>query len=201
MPGRQAAVCSRVGLRAPAARANLKPVSDASKLEQLSNGQKECLRLVFRGYETKDIAPRVGLSIDGVNARLKAAMRTLGVSRRSEAARLLAEHEGDYQRQVHPPLVVPESPESSPDGRASNTGEQDAQHGHGLTIGEEPVPYEAPALRRRWHLRLPFPTKGRDRNDLTLLEGVIWIVVGTALLAVATGAVLNAFATLTALSR
>lgn len=173
----------------------------ADKIDELSEGQKACLRLVTRGYETKDIAPLVGLSIDGVNARLNAARRILGVSRRSEAARLLAEHERDYQRQVYQPLAIPESAETGLDPTAPAGGEPEEQSGSGLAIGEDRVPYEVPVIRRRWRLRLPFPTKGRDGNDLTLLEGIIWIVVGTALLAVAAGSILNAYTTLTELWR
>ena len=176
-------------------------MEDRGRCERLSEGQKACLRLVADGYETKDIAPLVGLSIDGVNARLNAARRILGVSRRSEAARLLAEYEQDYQRQVYPPLAVPEPAEIGPDAPAPEAGAQEAGNGRRLAVSEERTPYGAPITRQRWRLQWPFPTRGRAQNDLTLIEGVIWIVLGTALLAIAAATILNAYSTLTELWR
>src|SRR6187551_240318 len=76
----------------------------ANRVERLTDKQRECLRMVYRHMETKEIARVLGLSPDGVTQRIKAAMKTLGVDRRRDAALILAEAEGlaPYPRQVYP---------------------------------------------------------------------------------------------------
>jgi DNA-binding CsgD family transcriptional regulator len=76
----------------------------SSAVEQLSDGQKEALRLYYQRLSAKEIAQALKLSPDGVHARLKTARRVLGVSDSMVAARLLHEHE--YQRVVHQAVVV-----------------------------------------------------------------------------------------------
>src|SRR3954447_18365189 len=77
-------------------------------VDRLSEGQREVLRRVNRHMETKEIARVLGLSPDGVNERIKAAMRTLGVNKRRDAALLLAAAEGGpaTQPQVFPPRDI-----------------------------------------------------------------------------------------------
>src|SRR3954470_14532370 len=77
-------------------------------VDRLSEGQREVLRRVNRHMETKEIARELGLSPDGVNQRIKAAMRTLGVNKRRDAALLLAEADGQthYQPLVYPPRDI-----------------------------------------------------------------------------------------------
>ena len=57
---------------------------------QLSESQKNCLRLVARGMSTKEIAAETGLSPQTVDTYVKAAMSRLGASNRRDAARALA---------------------------------------------------------------------------------------------------------------
>ena len=64
------------------------------QVARLSEGQRECLRMVYRHMETKEIARILGISPDGVTQRIKTAMRILGVQRRRDAAMILAQHEG-----------------------------------------------------------------------------------------------------------
>ena len=64
------------------------------QVARLSEGQRECLRMVYRHMETKEIARILGISPDGVTQRIKTAMRILGVQRRRDAALILAKHEG-----------------------------------------------------------------------------------------------------------
>ena len=66
----------------------------AGRVARLSEGQRACLRMVYRHMETKDIALALGISPDGVAQRIKTAMRILGVHRRRDAALILAEVEG-----------------------------------------------------------------------------------------------------------
>jgi DNA-directed RNA polymerase specialized sigma24 family protein len=48
------------------------------RISRLSEGQRECLRMVYRHMETKEIARTLGISPDGVAQRIKTAMRILG---------------------------------------------------------------------------------------------------------------------------
>lgn len=65
----------------------------ADRLARLTDGQKECLRLVYRHMSSKDIARELGISPHSVDARLRSAIRALGVATRTEAALRLAAHE------------------------------------------------------------------------------------------------------------
>ena len=59
-------------------------------ISQLSEREKETLRLLFSGHDIKSIATHLGLSPHTVNERLREARRKLGVSSSRQAARLLA---------------------------------------------------------------------------------------------------------------
>src|SRR3954464_9523212 len=76
---------------------------NADRIQRLTDKQRECLRMVYRHMETKEIARVLGLSPDGVTQRIKTAMQTLGADRRRHAARILAEAEGlsPYPREVY----------------------------------------------------------------------------------------------------
>lgn len=59
----------------------------------LTDGQRDCLRLVYNHMKSKDIARVLGVSPHTVDMRLRTAMRTLGVASRIEAARMLVQEE------------------------------------------------------------------------------------------------------------
>lgn len=85
-------------------------------MARLTNGQRDCLRLVFDHMTSKDIARTLGVSPHTVDMRLRTAMRTLGVASRIDAARLLAAHEGRgagpsaYQPLIHQPPEIAAAP-------------------------------------------------------------------------------------------
>ena len=62
--------------------------------EALSDGQKDCLRLVMQHFSSKEIARSLGVSPHTVDKRLKLAISAMGVQSRVEAARKLAVAEG-----------------------------------------------------------------------------------------------------------
>lgn len=67
-------------------------------ISQLSEREKETLRLLLAGHDAKSAARALGLSIHTVNERLREARRKLGVGSSREAARLLADSEtGDTE--------------------------------------------------------------------------------------------------------
>lgn len=108
---------------------------------QLSERQKDCLRLVARGLSSKEIALQVGLTPQTVDTYLKAAIARLGVSNRREAARLLQDWEASQELGSPPPAVVEVAPVVQP-GTATAVG--------------------------GWRAWMPLPPLGGRPNDLTL---------------------------------
>ncbi|MCW1401538.1 DUF4019 domain-containing protein [Novosphingobium sp. MW5] len=62
-------------------------------LEQLSEKEKQTLRLLLGGHDAKSSARELGLSVHTINERLRDARRKLGVSSSREAARRLRDAE------------------------------------------------------------------------------------------------------------
>ena len=58
-------------------------------LAQLTEKEKETLRLMVRGHDAKSMARELSLSVHTINDRLRAARRKLGVTSSKEAARKL----------------------------------------------------------------------------------------------------------------
>ena len=78
---------------------------DDVALSRLNQRQRECLRLVYRNLEAKEIARELGLSPHTVVEHLRDARRVLGASRSMHAARMLVEYEQD-NRLVYEPVGV-----------------------------------------------------------------------------------------------
>ena len=81
-----------------------------ARVARLTAGQLDCLRLVDRHLSSKEIAAELKISPHTVDQRVRQALATLGVERRTQAARLVAQHlgpqEGEYQRLIHRPPYV-----------------------------------------------------------------------------------------------
>jgi DNA-binding CsgD family transcriptional regulator len=71
-------------------------------IKSLSEREKETLRLLLAGHDAKSIARDLDLSVHTVNDRLREARRKLGVSSSREAARLLAQAEGENPKFLAP---------------------------------------------------------------------------------------------------
>lgn len=130
-----------------------------NRFDLLTDGQKECLRLLHARWSVKAIAEHIGRSPATVHQRLTAARQHLGVGRSQEAARLLFEYEGG----IYDPVIY--------DG----------------IILAEPQADAASALDRTAGFPLPFPTQGRPINDLTLAGKLIYSLVLSALIALVFG--------------
>ena len=164
---------------------------------RLSEGQRECLRMVYRHMETKEIARILGISPDGVTQRIKTAMRILGVDRRRDAAHILAEAEGtiSYPPLVYPPRDIAIAPE--PATFAPSTGGERHSGSSGGAMREEQAVFwtELPGRRPA----LPLPIRGARPDDLGSLKRLAWIAgiaIGTAL---AFGALISGVEALTRL--
>lgn len=99
-----------------------RPVTDP--VAQLTEGQRDCLRLVYRHMTSKDIARALGISPHTVDMRLRTAMKTLGVDGRIDAARLLFDAEGEtgaYQSLIYQSPELGGSAEPAMNGAPAST--------------------------------------------------------------------------------
>jgi DNA-binding CsgD family transcriptional regulator len=87
----------------------------------LSEGQKNCLRLVARGMSSKEIAKETGLTPQTVDTYVKAALARTGAVNRREAARMLVAWELSQQS------GSPSSAIAVPDRRADDHGQTGAK--------------------------------------------------------------------------
>ncbi|MEO7410242.1 MAG: helix-turn-helix transcriptional regulator [Sphingomicrobium sp.] len=147
--------------------------SGASSVARLTQGQLDCLRLVDQHLSSKEIAVELGISSHTVDQRIRIALQTLGVERRTHAARLVASELGPYQRLIHQPPHIPGDDETGQsDGavgfqirhadRAGKTGD--------LGFNTEQKPGSD------WSsLPLPFATRSYPRNEMSVGLRLLWI--------------------------
>lgn len=145
--------------------------------------QRECLRLVWRHYDSKKIARELGIKPDAVDGRIKTATRVLGATDRYEAARILmqAEAGADVRSIVYPPSEVPTDASKDPSLISWKPGERQAEH---LALEEAQAPYRLTSTDDATWFSPALPGSGRDKNDLTTGIKLMWvatIAIGTAL--------------------
>jgi DNA-binding CsgD family transcriptional regulator len=169
---------------------------------RLTEGQRDVLRMVNRHMETKEIARALGISPDGVNQRIKTAMRTLGVNKRRDAALLLAgaEETETYQPLVHPPLDIVPGPVSATFGPSTESGQERGPASIGA-MREEQAAFEAGPRFRQRPFRLPLPGRGGRPDDLSALHRLGWIFGGMLLIALVFGVFLAGMEALSRLGR
>ncbi len=156
----------------------------AERIARLSPGQLDCLRLVDQHLNSKEIAAELGISSHTVDQRVRQALAILGVERRSQAARQVAQHGGPYQRLIHQsPHIEVHVPDPHSTGAISN------QIRHADRAGEAGGPDLNTEQRPEssWSsLPLPFATRSHPRNEMSVGLRLIWIVL------IATGAAFSA---------
>lgn len=118
-----------------------------AELAQLTDGQRDCLRLVYQHMKSKDIARVLGVSPHTVDMRLRTAMRTLSVGSRIEAARLLVQEEAGgvgtdvYQSLIyHTPDVASVAVSPNLGSPASNGSDDSAHHSQSLRFSPDVDP-------------------------------------------------------------
>ena len=156
----------------------------AARVAQLSSGQLDCLRLVDQHLNSKEIAAELGISPHTVDQRVRQSLQILGVERRAQAARLVAQYHAPYQRLIHQPPYIPADPDS---GQPEATVSHQIRHadragevgGTGFLTEQRPASF-------RSSLQLPFATRSHPRNEMSVGLRLLWIVV------IATGAAFSA---------
>ena len=146
-----------------------------SRIARLSSGQLDCLRLVNAHLSSKEIAAELQISPHTVDQRIRGALHILGVERRSQAARLVAEHSGPYQRLIHQsPHIEGEDSGRHSDGavrfqirHADRAGEDERA---GFRTEQRAVTFAPP-------LQLPIATRSNPRNEMSVGQRLLWIAI------------------------
>jgi len=168
------------------------------RLDRLTDKQRECLRLVYAHLSSKEIAPRLRVEPGTVDQYVKAAMRTLGVSDRRAAARMLAEHEArDARPLVYQPLDIAQIGEPamfvpSTEGRKTVSGGAVREDQAVFQI----LPTNPPAA-----FHLPLPIRGGRPHDLSPVKRLGWILLLILLIALSFGFFITGFEALSRLDQ
>jgi len=154
----------------------------AGRIDQLTEAQRACLRLVLSHHNSKEIAAIEGVSPSAIDKRIERAVQILGVGTRFEAARRLSDHEGGptYERLPSEPIDVPNTPFPTADDAATEPW--------GLVhrfIGSDPSG----------------GFEGAARNRLSKGSRLIRLIGLTVMIAIASMAIVNMAMTLTSLLR
>ena len=73
----------------------------AQRVARLTAGQLDCLRLVDQHLSRRKSPPSSTFRPHTVDQRIRQALAILGVERRTQAARIVAQYSGPYQRLIH----------------------------------------------------------------------------------------------------
>jgi DNA-binding CsgD family transcriptional regulator len=145
----------------------------AARILRLTSGQLDCLKLVGQHLNSKEIAAELGISPHTVDQRIRQALAILGVERRTQAARIVAQYSGPYQRLIHQSPYIPAEPQSShPQASVSNQIRHAGRAGEagnaGLLTEQRPASF--------WpSLQLPFATRSNPRNEMSVGQRLFWI--------------------------
>jgi DNA-binding CsgD family transcriptional regulator len=143
------------------------------RLAHLTPGQLDCLRLVDQHLSSKEIATELGISPHTVDQRIRQSLHILGVERRTQAARIVAQHGGEYQRLIHQPPHIPADDESGqPEAAVSNQIRHADRAGKvgraGFVTEQRPASF--------WpSLQPPFATRSNPRNEMSVGQRLFWI--------------------------
>ena len=146
-----------------------------SPVSRLSPGQLDCLRLVDQHLSSKEIAIELGISSHTVDQRIRGALQILGVERRSHAARKVAQELGPYQRLIHQSPHIEGNPDTGQFGEAVGFQIRHADRagkagGSGFNTEQKPA--------SNWpSLPLPFATRSHPRNELSVGQRLLWIIL------------------------
>lgn len=175
----------------------------AARVERLTPGQRACLDLVDDHATSKEIALRLGISRHTVDARLRQAMQTLGVTSRREAAIIWRAASGadPYQPFAYQSSRLEDALLDAEDGRHDMPDVQVTLPPPQLALAAsevadaaawafEPAPQHGPAgMLRLWG----------GANDLTRPQRIAGILIVTIIAMLAFGLLLSGIAALSQL--
>src|SRR5206468_669798 len=145
----------------------------AARVAKLTAGQLDCLRLVDQHLNSKEIAAELRISPHTVDQRIRQAIGILGVERRTQAARIVAQYSGPYQRLIHQSPYIPAEPETGHPQTAVSTQIRHADRAG--EIGEAGFLTEQRPASFRSSLQPPFATRSNPRNEMSVGQRLFWI--------------------------
>jgi DNA-binding CsgD family transcriptional regulator len=156
-------------------RAASQPPEDpiAARIARLSEGQLDCLRLVGEHLSSKEIAAELGISPHTVDQRVRLSLQILGVARRAQAARIVAQYSEPYQRLIHQPPYIPGAadsghPEAAVSHQIRHADRAGEAGGPGFITEQRPASF--------WpSLQPPFATRSNPRNEMSVGQRLFWI--------------------------
>lgn len=159
-------------------------VTLAERVARLSPGQLACLLLVDQHLSSKEIAAELNISPHTVDQRIRGALQTLRVERRTQAARIVAQYQEPYQRLIHQSPHIEAQPPAGQSAQAISIqirhADRAGETGNaGLNTEQRPEYFRSP-------LPLPFATRSHPRNEMSVGFRLLWIVL------IATGAAFSA---------
>ena len=157
---------------------------DPSPVSRLTKGQLDCLLLVDQHLSSKEIAVELGISPHTVDQRIRFALQTLGVERRSQAARMVAQQLGPYQRLIHQSPHIEGA--SDPGQFVGAVGFQIRHADRAGGAGGSGFNTEQKLGPNRSSLPLPFATRSHPRNEMSVGLRLLWIFL------IAIGAIFSA---------
>jgi DNA-binding CsgD family transcriptional regulator len=150
------------------------------RVARLTTGQLDCLRLVARHMNSKEIAAELGISSHTVDQRIRQSLHILGVERRAQAVRIVEQ----YQRLIHqPPYIEGEDASGHPEAAVGNQIRHADRAGE---AGEASFLTEQRPVSFRPSLQPPFATRSNPRNEMSVGQKLFWVA------AIATGAAFSA---------
>ena len=155
----------------------------SARVAKLTRGQLDCLLLVDQHLSSKEISAELNISPHTVDQRIRVALQTLGVERRTQAARLVARHHEPYQRLIHQSPHIERTPAAE-----QSVGAVSHQIRHADRAGEAGRPdLNTEQRAATWSsLPLPFATRSHPRNEMSVGLRLLWILL------IATGAAFSA---------
>ena len=174
------------------------------RIDQLTEAQRACLRLVLTHHNSKEIAAIFGVSPSAIDKRIERAIQILGVGTRFEAARRLQEAEGPQDN-----IVTPERPPSDvapPADTPILTYERLPSEPIDVPIPPSPPPkvdqIELWGLVRRFMgMSQPGGPIGTARNRISKGDRIVRLIGLMGLIAITSMAIVNMAMTLTSLLR
>ena len=145
------------------------------RVAKLTAGQLDCLRLVDQHLSSKEIAAELGISPHTVDQRIRQSLAILAVERRSQAARIVSQFSGPYQRLIHQSPYIPakansDHPEAAVSHQIRHT-DRAGEAGRAGFLSEQRPASLWPSLQ------LPFATRSNPRNEMSVGQRLFWIVM------------------------
>jgi DNA-binding CsgD family transcriptional regulator len=146
----------------------------AARVARLTQGQLDCLRLVDQLLSSKEIAAELNISPHTVDQRIRQSLAILGVERRAQAARIVAQVKGPYQRLIHQSPYIPGDIQTGhPEAAVSNQirhADRAGEAGEAGFLTEQKPASVWPSLQP------PFATRSNPRNEMSVGQRLFWIV-------------------------